>query len=252
MRTIVKGKNVEVPDRVRDYAERKLNRIERLLDDRTDAIVELWNEQHRSAADSHIAEVTLVIDGQVLRSHAAGSSYQAALDEVVDKVERQAVDHKEKPRLRARPEEEKQILRRLADGTRGRRRASRGSSRPSASRSSRCSRRTRSRAMEELGHQFFVFVNAETERVAILYRRDDGDYGIIEPIVGGDTRPSRTGGQRPVAAPASGAVLAGEVLAVISHAWSSLWKAECRMQRQRPRPRCRSTTPALYARIAST
>ena len=44
MRTIVKGKNVEVPDRVRDYAERKLRRLERLLDDRTDAIVELSNE----------------------------------------------------------------------------------------------------------------------------------------------------------------------------------------------------------------
>ena len=41
MRTIVKGKNVEVPDRVRHYAERKLGHIARLLDDRTDAIVEL-------------------------------------------------------------------------------------------------------------------------------------------------------------------------------------------------------------------
>ena len=119
MKTIVKGKNVEVPDRVREYAERKLARVERLLDDRTDAIVELWSEQHRSAADSHFAEVALIIDGNVLRSRATGSSYQAALDVVVDKVERQAVDHKEKPRLRARPEEEKQILRRLADGLRG-------------------------------------------------------------------------------------------------------------------------------------
>ena len=41
-------------------------------------------------------------------------------------------------------------------------------------------------AMEELGHRFFVFVNAENERVAILYARNDGGYGLIEPIVGGD------------------------------------------------------------------
>ena len=47
-------------------------------------------------------------------------------------------------------------------------------------------------AMEELGHRFFVFVNAENERVAILYVRNDGGYGLIEPIVGGDY----TGGQR--------------------------------------------------------
>jgi putative sigma-54 modulation protein len=116
VRTIVKGKNAEIPDRVRDYAERKLKRIERLLDDQTDATVELWSEPHKSAADTHSAEVTLMIHGQVLRSRATDSTYEAALDEVVDKVERQAVDYKEKPRLRARPEEEKQILRRLADG----------------------------------------------------------------------------------------------------------------------------------------
>ena len=46
-------------------------------------------------------------------------------------------------------------------------------------------------AMEELGHQFFVFVNAENEQVAILYARNDGGYGLIEPIVGSDY----TGGQ---------------------------------------------------------
>ena len=39
--------------------------------------------------------------------------------------------------------------------------------------------------MEELGHDFFVFVNAENERVAVLYRRKDGRYGLIEPAIGG-------------------------------------------------------------------
>ena len=39
--------------------------------------------------------------------------------------------------------------------------------------------------MEELGHDFFVFVNAENEQTAVLYRRRDGDYGLIEPTVGG-------------------------------------------------------------------
>jgi putative sigma-54 modulation protein len=40
--------------------------------------------------------------------------------------------------------------------------------------------------MEELGHSFFVFVNAENERIAILYRRGEGGYGLIEPVIGGD------------------------------------------------------------------
>ena len=185
MRAIVKGKNVEVPDRVRTYADKKLARIERLLDDRSDAVVEIWSEQHRSAADSHIVEVTLVIDGQTLRSRAAGPTYQAGIDTVIDKIERRAIDHKEKPRLRARPPEEKQILSRIADGT------------AEDSRERRIVKTKRFAIepmfeedaiarMEELGHSFFVFVNAENERLNVLYVRRDGDFGIIEPLVAGE------------------------------------------------------------------
>ncbi|MCJ7712142.1 MAG: ribosome-associated translation inhibitor RaiA [Chloroflexi bacterium] len=185
MRTIVRGKNLEVPDRVREYAERKFARLERLLDDRTDATVELSNEAHRSTADAHIADVTLVIDGKALKSRATGSSYQAAIDVVVDKVERQAKDFKEKPRVRSRPDEEKVLLAKIADGT-------------SDTTTERKIVKTKRfaiepmfeedalAAMEDLDHDFYVFVNAETERVAVLYRRKDGDFGLIEPVVGGD------------------------------------------------------------------
>ena len=185
MRTIVKGKNIEVPDRVRQYAERKMHRLDRVLDDRSEAIVELSNEQHRSADDAHIAEITLVIDGQLLRSHATGATYQAAIDVVIDKVERQAVDHKEKPRLRHKPEQTRRLLRRIADGTaepaRERKivKIKRFAIEPMFEEDAVAS-------MDELGHQFFVFVNAETEKVAILYARKDGDLGMIEPIVGGE------------------------------------------------------------------
>ncbi|MEX1173472.1 MAG: ribosome-associated translation inhibitor RaiA [Chloroflexota bacterium] len=193
MRTIVKGKNIEVPDRVREYAERKLGRLERLLDERTDATVEFSNEMHRSASDAHIAEVTVLIDGHVMRSHAVGISYQAALDTVIDKVERQAVDHKSKPRVRSRPDEEKHLLTKLADGTAepGRERrivkTKRFAIEPMFEEDAMA-------AMEELGHEFFVFVNAETERIAILYKRDDGDFGLIEPMVGGDYTKGRSKG----------------------------------------------------------
>ena len=195
MRTIVKGKNFEVPDRVRAYAERKLKRLERMLDDRSDALVELSVEQHRSASDSHIVEVTLVIDGQPLRTHAAAVSHRAGVDEVVDKLERRAVDHREKPRVRARPEQEKQILRRIADGT------------STTDREHRIVKTKRfgiepmfeedaATRMEELGHQFFIFVNAENERINVLYRRSDGNLGLIEPVVGGDYSPGYSQGSR--------------------------------------------------------
>jgi putative sigma-54 modulation protein len=209
VRTIVKGKNIDVPDNIRAYAERKIARLERILDDRSDALVELSVERHRSLADSHIVEVTLVIDGHTLRTHAAGPNHRAGVDEVVDKLERRAVDHREKPRVRARPVEEKAILRRLADGT----------AEPAHERQIVKTKRfaiepmfeeDAAARMEELGHQFFVYVDAETERVHILYRRNDGDLGLIEPVVGGEyttgrDRAARTAsGARFAAATASG------------------------------------------------
>ncbi|HEY4752208.1 MAG TPA: ribosome-associated translation inhibitor RaiA [Candidatus Limnocylindrales bacterium] len=185
MRTIVRGKNLEVPERVRQYAERKFSRLERLLDDRTDAIVELSNEAHRSATDAHIVDVQLVIDGKTLRSTASGASYQAALDVVVDKVERQAIDFKEKPRVRARPLEEKAILRKIADGT------AEGPTDRKIVKTKRFAIQPMFEedavvAMEDLGHDFYLFVNAENERIAVLYRRKDGDFGLIEPVLGGE------------------------------------------------------------------
>jgi len=195
VRTIVRGKNLDVPDRVRQYAERKFARLERLLDDRTDAILELSNEAHRSAADAHIADVTLVIDGKALKSRATGASYQAAIDVVVDKVERQAVDFKEKPRVRSRPEEEKTLLRTIADGT------SDGGGEKQIVKTKRFAiepmfEEDAVTAMEELGHDFYVFVNAENEQLAVLYKRRDGNYGLIEPVVGGNYTPKGGRGSR--------------------------------------------------------
>ncbi len=192
MRTIVKGKNIDVRDQDRQYAERKMHRLERFLDDRSDAIVELSTERHRTTTDTHIAEVTLVIDGQTLRGKAAGPTHLVALDTVIDRIERQAVDFREKPRVRARPVEEKSILRRIADGTAepGRERrivkTKRFAIQPMFEEDA-------VEEMEGLGHSFFVFVNAENEKVSILYKRDDGNYGLIEPMVGGVYTPGKDG-----------------------------------------------------------
>jgi putative sigma-54 modulation protein len=189
VRTIVKGKNYEVPDRVRDYATRKLGRLERLLDDRSGATVELSVEQHRSVEDSHIVDVTLVIDGQTLRSSSAGPTHKAGIDAVLDKIERRAVDFRETNRVR----KSSQTVR----GAGGEPTAGVGTAEPDADeRRSQVVKIKRFNIepmfeedavtrMEELGHSFFVFVNAEDEKVAILYRRRDGHYGLIEPVVGG-------------------------------------------------------------------
>jgi putative sigma-54 modulation protein len=131
-----------------------------------------------------------VIDGQTLRGRADASTWEAAIDEVVDKVERRAVDHREKPRVRARGPEEKEILAKIADGTADTARE------PRVVKTKRFAivpmfEEDAIAEMESLGHAFFIFVNAENERLNLLYRRRDGDYGLIEPVVAGEYTPGR-------------------------------------------------------------
>jgi putative sigma-54 modulation protein len=199
VRTIVKGKNIDVPESVRQYAERKMHRLERFLDDRTDAVVELSSEQHRTADDSQIAEITLIVDGQTLRSHAAGPTHQASLDAVIDRIERQAVDAREKPRGKVRVEEAR--ARRIAE-TEPANDAIATETAPEARKGIVKTKRFAIEPMfeedaldrmEELGHHFFIFVNAESEKVCILYKRGAGDYGLIEPMIGGAYTPGRNG-----------------------------------------------------------
>ena len=189
MRTIVKGKNYDVPERVREYAQRKIGRLERLLDDRSDATVELSVEQHRNVQDSHIVDVTLVIHGQTLRSSAAAPTHQAGIDDVLDKIERRAVTFRETSRVRKSSET-------VRGGGRDEQEAAGGSgdSDEAPGRVVKVKRfaiepmfeEDAVARMEELGHAFFVFVNAENERVSILYRRREGGFGLIEPVVGGE------------------------------------------------------------------
>jgi putative sigma-54 modulation protein len=188
MRTTIRGRNVSVSDDDRDYVARKLRRLERILDDRTDATVELREEQRRNADESRIVEISLDIDGSLVRGVASGPTYRAAVDAVIDRLERQTVEHKQRPRDRARSS---------ADGTRA---DGDGvdlglpSDDPGTMRIVKVKRfaiepmfeEDAVARMEELGHSFFIFVNAENERLGVLYRRDDGRFGLIEPVVGGE------------------------------------------------------------------
>ncbi|MGO9178368.1 MAG: ribosome hibernation-promoting factor, HPF/YfiA family [Candidatus Limnocylindrales bacterium] len=193
MRTTVKGKNLDVLDRDRRYAEQKMQRLSRLLDDRSEVIVEYSVEHNRSADQTHIAELTLLLDGQPVRGVARAASFRAATDTALDKLEQLAVEHKERPRTRSRSEQAKSILRSLADEAPEPEERDGG---PSIVKVKRFAiepmfEEDAVARMEELGHTFFLFVNAENERLAVLYRRSDGDYGLIEPTIGGAYTPGR-------------------------------------------------------------
>jgi putative sigma-54 modulation protein len=102
MRLQVKGKNVEVPPTMREYAERKLGKLERQLADQTQVEVELSEHRNPSIAESQVAEATIFAKGATLRARGASTDMKASIDELVDKLERQVKRYRELRRVEPR------------------------------------------------------------------------------------------------------------------------------------------------------
>jgi putative sigma-54 modulation protein len=185
MRTTVNSRNLELTDALRGQIDRKLRRLERITHPDADATIELFVHASRAAETSHVAEVSLVNNGSVIRSVGAGSSMSAALDNLVDRLERQVVRARERPRsVRDRAEE----LQSREVAVEESMPAAETASRPEVVEIKRYDMTPMFEEdailrMEELGHAFFVFLNAETDRIGVVYRRGDGSFGMIDPVV---------------------------------------------------------------------
>lgn len=192
MKTTLKARNLELSDRLRAQIERKLRRLDRVAHPDAEATVELIAKASRANDASHVAEVTLVTNGTVVRSVSSGATPMAAVDTLLDKLERQVVRAKEKPRsthLRVAGEAEDVLAQEAARSVATDDEVAPGSA-PSVVRIKRFDMEPMFEEdaiarMEELGHAFFVFLNAENQRICVLYARNDGTYGLIEPVVGG-------------------------------------------------------------------
>ena len=178
MRLQVKGKNVEVSEAIRTYAEEKLGRLERQLADPTRVELELAIEKNPSIADNHVAEATIWTKGPVLRAREASTDMRASIDLLADKLERQVSRYRQKRRRRGRnangnvPEQatplESEELEPLIVKTK----------------QFTVNPMTPEEAvlqLELVGHDFFVFRNIESDVINVVYRRRDGGYGLIEP-----------------------------------------------------------------------
>ncbi len=176
MRLQVKGKNVEVSESVRQYAEKRLGKLEKQLADPTQVELELAMERNPAIADNHVAEATIWTKGPTLRARESAPGWEASIDQLVDKLERQVVRYREK---------------RHKHHARGQKRAeaapvSEGLPEPKLVKTKRfamkpMSAEEASLQLELVGHDFFVFENAESGETNVVYRRRDGDYGLIEP-----------------------------------------------------------------------
>jgi putative sigma-54 modulation protein len=92
MQLHVKGKNLEVNESIRSYAERKLQKLDRRVHESTRIELELAVERNPSIAESQVAEATVHLKGRTLRARESARDMKAAIDELVDKLVRQVKD----------------------------------------------------------------------------------------------------------------------------------------------------------------
>ena len=192
MKTTVKSRNVELTGRLRSQIERKLRRLDRIAHEDAEASLELATNASRAVETSNTAEVTLLSHGSVLRSVSSGPTLIAAVDRLLDKLERQLVRARERPRaVRGRHAGAAQAALAQA-GSEPSTWEGRAAAEPRGTASIVKVKRfdmvpmfeeDAIARMEELGHAFFVFLNAEGGGVCVVYRRSGGGYGMIEPIV---------------------------------------------------------------------
>jgi len=102
MRLQVKGKGVEVSPSLREYAERKLAKLDKQLAEQTQVEVELSELKNPSIPESHVAEATIFTKGPTLRAREATSDMRASIDQLVDKLERQVKRYRERRRVEPR------------------------------------------------------------------------------------------------------------------------------------------------------
>ena len=177
MKIVFKGKHIEVTDAMRNYIEKRLNKIERHFDHILEVIVTLSVEKNRQ-----IVEATLQASRALIRAEEETDDMYTSIDKVADKLERQIQKYKEKYFQKPHPGTEKIGLAnqeidaednepdKIAKIVKTKRFAIKPMSVEEAA-----------MQMDLLGHNFFVFANDNTNKVNVLYKRKDGNFGLIEP-----------------------------------------------------------------------
>lgn len=168
MQVNVRGKNIEVTDALRERVQKKVSKLKRFYGDLGDAQVRLLVEK-----EAHRVEVTIPLNGMILRGEETTHDMYTSIDLVVDKLEKQLEKYKGKLMRRTKPVSPAVAVEPPKDAfniVRTKRFALKPMSVEEAV-----------MQMNLLGHSFFVFANADTDDVCVVYKRKQGDYGLIEP-----------------------------------------------------------------------
>ncbi len=180
MRVQIKGRNLTLSADIEEYAAEKIGKLDRFLTDSTPVELELSVEKNPSIAENQVAEGTIRTKGPILRARETSTDMRAAIDLLVDKLERQVKRYKGKrqrkrgsrarvpeaalvPPSEAAVDEEPVIVKTKQFAVK-----------PMTPEEALLQ-------LELIGHDFFMFRNVESNEVNVLYRRRDGHFGLIEP-----------------------------------------------------------------------
>lgn len=169
MNIIIRGKHIEVTDALKDYVTKRVGKLEKYSDDFQDVQVTLLVER-----DRHRVEVTAPINGIILRGEEETTDMYSSIDLVLEKLERQIEKYRtrisKRVRVKTLKEPEPGIAEEEHEVVRNKKFQAKPMSVDEAI-----------MQMNLIGHSFFVFTNADTQQMNVVYRRKNGDYGLLEP-----------------------------------------------------------------------
>ena len=187
MELFIHTQNMELTTRLQNYIEKKTGRLDRYMPNLNEVQVDLSAENARNAVERQVAQITIRDNrGTILRAEERSSDIFSSIDAVIDKLHRQIARYRGKRRRKWRnnsnadelimaealPFEEEEMIDEEMVATIVRRK--RFALQPMNSEEA-------IEQMELLGHDFFVFFNAEEETINVLYKRRDGNYGLLLP-----------------------------------------------------------------------
>jgi putative sigma-54 modulation protein len=177
MNVLVRGKQFKVTEAMKDYAQKRVGKLAKFSDDISDVNVVLSAER-----ENQKVEVTAPLSGFILRGEEATPDIFTSIDLVVEKLERQITKYRKRiDRKRSKAaqlvyelETEPDLADEDEDGGDHVVRVKRFPARLMSVEEALMQ-------MNLLSHAFYVFLDAETEKICVVYRRQDGDYGLLEP-----------------------------------------------------------------------
>ena len=177
MRMIISGRHLEVTPAIRAHAEKKIGKIKKYFDQIAEVYITL-SAQHVKTGKVHTADVLVYVNGSKIKAKAEEIDLYAAIDEVVDILEKQVTKHKEKLRDNNHATGLKRFDYNVETGSVTREKTSRII--PTKIMAKPMEIGEAILQMETMGKKFYIFMNAETEELNVVYKRRDGDYSHVE------------------------------------------------------------------------